>query len=211
MLQEVVQFFKDYPLSVAALVAPLGIAPFIWQRVHVWLTRRETQKQAAAELVGRVATYRLQWIEKHYDDVNAQPDPESEFQWPGATYDRLLDTPALQSIAARLAPKVRNRVFRLNALADKWRISIGIASDTWEDMDVIGPLSVAELAVEADAVLRLLCDEADMDAPETGYSIDGIESFLAKKRLEKVEGDKEQEESNREFTEQVLNQSKASR
>jgi len=208
MLQEVVQFFKDYPLSVAALVAPLGIAPFIWQRINVWLTRRESQKQAAAELVGRTATYRLQWIEKHYDDENARPDPESEFQWPGATYDRLLDTPALQSIAARLAPRIRNRVFRLNALADKWRISIGVASDTWENMDVIGPLSVAELAVEADEVLGLLCHEADMDVPETGHSVAQIETFMAKKRLEKAEHERDEEKTNRKFAE--LNQSRAS-
>lgn len=190
---------SNYKEIVAALVS-LGLVSGGWTWFHNWRARRRDERQAATALVARATNYKLHWINKHYDELNIPFNDQERIQWGGDPFEPILSTPALEAIGSRLSSKLRKDVFALQALSQKWKSDILVAYEyDTEDIDIIGPLAVAQLAISADDLLKALAREAQVGDPDTGHSITSILEKEAEWLKDRAEWNEAQEKANAEF------------
>ncbi len=196
--------------TILATIATAFVIPFLIKLWDGLNGRWREERLAATLLLPHVIKYKLYWVKKYSDDANAQPDLDEEFQWSGDKFDPILSNEKVEATAAKLAKPLMVKMFAVEMLAHRWKSDIAIASEyDTEDIDIVGPLATAEIALAADDLLRGLAKAAKVPTPDAGDDMAYIQSEAEGLREKRAKWKQRQEESQRRFREQILEQTEA--
>lgn len=185
---------------VTAILIPIGMK--LWDGIT---GRRRDERLAATQLLPHAIKYKLYWVDRYHEDQSTQPDPDWEFKWIGDKFDPVLATEKIETIAARLSKPLRIKMFELEMLAHRWRADVAVASEYYtDDIDIIGPLAMAEMALDSDDLLNGLAKEAGIPSPNIGHDMDHIQSAAVRLRAERIEWKRRRQESQRKLSEELL-------
>lgn len=146
---------------------------------------RADQRKAATEFAHVADEYRRYWIKKHYDDLNAQPVEDHFVQWSGDSFDPLIRSEC-RVLHARLARPLKDQAFALDHRVKEAKEQIAtLAEFREEDIDLEAPILVAEIAIAADQLYRVVMREAGLKPSQEYDSIGDIKRRLIGYRKEK--------------------------
>jgi hypothetical protein len=199
---------KDWLLShwepIAATIVTAIVIPFLMRLWDSITGRRRDEQLAATMLLPHVIKYKLYWVNRYHEDQTEQPDPEAEFQWSGDRFEAVLSSEKIEATAARLSKPLRIKIFELEMLAYRWKSAVSLASEYYTDnIDIIGPLAVAEIALASHDLLEALAKEAGVPTPDMGHDMDFIQSAAETERRNREEWKKKDKNSRRRLSDEL--------
>jgi hypothetical protein len=150
---------------------------------------KEDQRKAAIEFVHIVDEYRRYWVDKHHEDLNAQPDPDpqSMVEWSGDPFNPLLKSDN-RALHVRLSPSLRAQAYALNHRVAEAKGLISSLSEYSDWMiDYEAPIIVCEIAIASDDLYNSVLREAVLKRPDEYDAISDIKSKLIRYRNDKEE------------------------